>query len=158
MGRQLRQEGGQSARPGLHPRRRTLLRSLEQRSGAGALAAQVGGPPVPLNATLTRLRAGLQRLEIYIAPDSDQSLQKARLFLIEMRQDFYTTPLTQAVNSAQPALEIHVDPSPIETGVPIHFSLRFLRDELNDIAAVQEWTCRWSFGDDRSEERRAGKE
>jgi hypothetical protein len=127
--------------------------SLEQRSGAGALAAQVGGPPVPLNATLTRLRAGLQRLEIYIAPDSDQSLQKARLFLIEMRQDFYTTPLTQAVNSAQPALEMHVDPSPIETGVPIHFSLRFVRDDLNDIAAIQEWTCHWSFDDGSPEEK-----
>ena len=126
--------------------------SLEQRIGAGALAAQVGGPPVPLNATLTRLRAGLQRLEIYIAPDSDQSLQKARLFLTEMRQDFYTTPLTQAVNSAQPSLGIHVDPSPIKTGVPIHFSLRFLRDELNDIAAVQEWTCHWNFDDDSHEE------
>src|ERR1039457_2116474 len=126
--------------------------SLEQRIGAGALAAQVGGPPVPLNATLTRLRAGLQRLEIYIAPDSDQSLQKARLFLTEMRQDFYTTPLTQAVNSAQPSLGIHVDPSPIKTGVPIHFSLRFLRDELNDIAAVQEGPCHWNFDDDSHEE------
>lgn len=126
--------------------------SLEQRIGAGALAAQVGGAPVALNATRARLQDGLQRLENHIAPDSDQSLQKARLFLTEMRQDFYTTALTQAVNSAQPALEIHVDPSPIETGVPIHFSLRFVRDELNDIAAVQEWTCRWSFDDDAPEE------
>lgn len=128
-------------------------RELLVRFGAGVMAAQVGGAPAPLTQALTRLQAGFPRLENYIAPDSDQSLQKARLFLTEMRQDFYTTALTAAVNSAQPALGIHADRSPIETGVPVHFSLRFLRDELNDIAALREWTCHWNFDDGSDEEK-----
>jgi hypothetical protein len=122
------------------------------RLGAGAMAAQVGGGNAPMSDTRTRLLAGFPRLETYIAPDSDQSLQKARLFLTEMRQDFYTGALTDAVKSPA-ALRIHVDPSPIETGVPVHFSLRFVRDELNDIAAVQEWSCHWNFDDGSPEER-----
>jgi hypothetical protein len=31
--------------------------------------------------------------------------------------------------------------------VPVHYSLRFIRDTLNHVAAVQEWTLRWKFED-----------
>ncbi len=35
----------------------------------------------------------------------------------------------------------------VKVDVPVRFSLRFERQALNEIAALQEWTCYWEFSD-----------
>ena len=122
-------------------------RELSVRFGAGVMAAAVGGGAPVVSPALARLQREFPRLESYLAPDSILTLQKARLFLTEMRQDSYTQLLAEAAAATPPGLAIHAVPSPIDTGVPVHFSLRFVRGELNEIAAVQEWTCNWDFDD-----------
>jgi hypothetical protein len=120
-------------------------RDLNVRFGAGVIAP--AGGAVAASPALSRLRSGFPRLESYIAPDSILTLQKARLFLTEMRQDYYTPLLSDAAAATPPGLAIHAVPLPIYAGLPVHFSLRFAREELNEIAAIQEWTCNWNLDD-----------
>jgi hypothetical protein len=131
-------------------------RDLTIRAGAAAFppamaAAAVAGGNVgqapPTDTALNRLIAKDTRFKEYVEPDAYESLRIAQLFVTEMRQDFYTDALLAEVRKPDPALEIHAEPLPVKTGVPVHFSIRFLRPALNKIAAVQEWTCYWDFGD-----------
>jgi hypothetical protein len=64
-----------------------------------------------------------------------------------MQQDFYPAALMAELMKAPPAIEILAAPSPVEPEVPVHYSLRFTRDALNQVAALREWTLRWEFQD-----------
>ena len=139
-------------------------RDLTIRAGAAAfppaMAAAAGFPgggqgQMQLAGTaLNRLIARDTKFKDYVEPDAYESLRIAQLFVTEMRQDFYTDALLAEIQKPEPALEIHAEPFPVKTGIPVHFSIRFLRDALNKIAAVQEWTCYWDFND--GSERQSG--
>ena len=101
---------------------------------------------------LTRLIARGEKFKDYVAPEAYESLRIAQMFVTEMRQDFYPAALLAEVAKPAPALEIRAQPLPIRTGIPVHFSLRFLRQALNEVAAVREWTCQWDFGDGKAHE------
>lgn len=115
-------------------------------AGAGGAGAAAAAPPA-ISPALTRLKAGDQIFRDYVAPDSVQSLRRATLFLTEMRQDFYEAALLDELAKPESGLQIVADAPSFKPGAPVHFTLRFLRADLNETAACEEWTCHWSFGD-----------
>jgi hypothetical protein len=137
-------------------------RDLAMRRGAGvfpppaiAAAAAVGGtaaPAAPTNA-LSRMALLDGEFRAYIQAESYESLRIAQLLLTEMHQDFYPPLLVAAAAKTPPALEMHAAPSPVQTLVPTALSLRFERAELNETAALREWTCSWDFGDNTDPEK-----
>jgi hypothetical protein len=128
-------------------------RDLALRAGATAFppavaaAATVGGVPVMRPTALNRMANRYDDFLSFTNTESYQSLNMARIYLAEMQQDFYPAALIAELAKDPPAIEIHAAPSPVEPGVPVHYSLRFVRDALNQVAAVQEWTLRWRFQD-----------
>ena len=89
----------------------------------------------------------LRRVLEYIRTDSPESLRLARLFVTEMRQGIYETDLLAEVKANPPKVEVLRDPTECDSGAPVHFSLRFHRQLLNESAAISEWSCMWDFGD-----------
>lgn len=130
-------------------------RDLTLRAGAAvfppAMAAAAGmgggGAPQHPDTALGRIVARDSVFKDYVEPDAYESLRVAQLFVTEMRQDFYTDALVREIQKNPPAIQIRTEPASIQQGVPVHFSLRFLRQAVNGIAALQEWTCHWDFGD-----------
>jgi hypothetical protein len=131
-------------------------RDLTIRAGAAvfppAMAAAVGvggggGAQQHPDTALGRIVARDSVFKDYVEPDAYESLRVAQFFVTEMRQDFYTDALEREIQKNPPALQIRTEPASIQQGVPVHFSLRFLRQGVNGIAALQEWTCYWDFGD-----------
>jgi hypothetical protein len=128
-------------------------RDLALRAGATAFppavaaAAAVGGPPTTRPTALDRMAEHYDDFLAFVNTESYQSLNMARIYMAEMEQDFYPKALITELEKDPPAVEIHAAPSPVEPGVPVHYSLRFNREALNQVAAVQEWTLRWSFYD-----------
>jgi hypothetical protein len=115
-----------------------------------AAAAAVGGQPLqppPPPQALTRLWDHFDRFKTYLRPDTHESLRLARVFVTEMRQDTYEQALLDETGKNPPALAIIVDEGGLEPCVPVHLALRFDRQLLNEVAAPNEWTCEWEFGD-----------
>jgi hypothetical protein len=130
--------------------------NLRMRLGAGVMAPQPPPPAAPPDGValgdggqtaLTRLDAQDYTFRSYVTPDSVLTLRRASFFLTEMRQDFYEHALLAEAHKPQPAMEIRADSTGFRPAEPIHMLLRFQREELNQVAAVQEWTCRWNLGD-----------
>lgn len=128
-------------------------RDLALREGAtqfppqAVAAAAASGSSVVRKTMLDRLAERYPDFLSFVDTESYQSLNMARIYLVEMQQDFYPAALIAELAKDPPAIEIHMAPSPVEPGVPVHYSLRFIRDALNHVAAVQEWTLRWKFED-----------
>jgi len=116
-------------------------------AAAAAVGAASGGiapaPPTALDRMVAR--DGLFRG--YVQPAAYSSFRIAEVLLDEMRKDFYPEALLDEIAKNPPAVQICADPSPVQTRTPVHFSLRFIRQELNEQAAIREWTCSWDFGD-----------
>jgi hypothetical protein len=94
---------------------------------------------------LERMAAHRDKFLAYVNSESHESLNMARVLLAEMEQDFYPDALIDEIHKDPPGIEILGVPSPVEPGVPVHYSLRFIRTALNHVAAVQEWSLIWRF-------------
>jgi hypothetical protein len=98
-------------------------------------------------ATPSSLENNLPRFLDYIRSDAPETLRLARLFVTEMRQDIYETDLLQEIKASPPRVTVLRDPLECDCGTPVHFSVRFHRQRLNEAAAATEWSCVWDFGD-----------
>lgn len=119
------------------------------------LALRVGAttfpPPAPAGNPLSaveRMGAHYAKFLAYVNTESYESLNTARVLLAEMEQDFYPQALIDELARNRDCVEILKVPSPVEPGVPVHYSLRFVRTALNHVAAVKEWSLVWKFIDD----------
>ena len=80
----------------------------------------------------------------FLHTDTFDGLQRARLWLREIRQGIYVDRIETALQNHQ--AEIVVEPAPTEDQL-VRFSVRFHSDELNSAAAREELRCEWDFGD-----------
>jgi hypothetical protein len=126
---------------------------------AGAISGPPVSPPDPPDEGLAevwecakRIDSHADRFMKYIRPESPASLERAELFLREMKEDIYTDGLRNEIDKQPPALDFVTVPSVIDVGVPIIFRMNFSRDILNGAAATREWRCEWDFGDDSQPE------
>jgi len=62
-----------------------------------------------------------------------------------MGDDVYPERLAEVLHSKGASLEM--DPSVAYDKAPLEFSVCFENKEVNGAAALEEWTCEWSFGD-----------
>ncbi len=91
-----------------------------------------------------------ERLFDYLRPDTRESLRVARILVQEMHQDFYEAALKAETAKPQPALRLTAQPASGEICSPVRFSVRFDRQELQEISACQEWNAEWVFSDQGS--------
>ncbi|MBV9762587.1 MAG: hypothetical protein JO340_18650 [Acidobacteriaceae bacterium] len=127
----------------------TLLVRLQE------LMIRVGGNPcsppgssagsTPASPALQRMTAHRDRFLSYLNTESYESLEVARVLIMEMAQDFYSETLVEEVVKEPPSIGIVAVPTPVEPSVPVHYSLRFTREALNHVAATQEWSLVWRF-------------
>jgi hypothetical protein len=90
-----------------------------------------------------------ERLFSYLRPDTCESLRIARIFMLEMHQDFYEAALKDETKKPTVGLSIVAEPHCAEVCSPVRFSVRFDRQELQETSACQEWSGDWTFGDDK---------
>ena len=88
-----------------------------------------------------------ERLFSYLRPDTRESMRVARILVQEMHQDFYEAALKVETQKKEVAMSIIAQPTSGEICFPVRFSVRFDRQELQEISACQEWRAEWSFGD-----------
>jgi calcineurin-like phosphoesterase family protein len=94
-------------------------------------------PPLP---NLPTPEAGKKLLDT----ETFGSLQRARLWLKEIKEGIYVDRIESALGNNQ--AEIVIEPAPSEDQL-LRFSIRFHSDELNTAAARDELRCEWDFGD-----------
>jgi hypothetical protein len=120
-------------------------RDLARRYGATTFPPTAPNTPPGPQTALERMAARYEDFLSFVNAESYESLNMARIYMAEMEQDVYPAALIKELAKDPPAVEIHTAPSPVEPGVPVHYSLRFNRDSLNQKAAVHEWALRWKF-------------
>ncbi|HYR41566.1 MAG TPA: hypothetical protein VER98_00965 [Terriglobia bacterium] len=113
-------------------------------AAAAGAGASVTGPSCP---AMIRLHKYSSRFMNYLRPEGTESLQRAEMFLREMKEDIYTDDLLEEAEKTPPALDFVTVPDEIHAGAPILFRPAFKRGILNGAAARREWTCEWDFGD-----------
>jgi hypothetical protein len=74
----------------------------------------------------------------YIRPETCRLLQRAQLFLVEMKEDFYVEALQAEGRKNPPAADFITVPAVADANQPVLFSLRFAREDLNGVAACRE--------------------
>jgi hypothetical protein len=118
------------------------------RAIAGRAGITTFPPPMPAGAKpandAERIAKKDPQFREYVRPESFRSLAIAGVFIAEMRQDFYPEALL-AEMAHDNAIELRADPPKPAPGDPVHVSIRFRREQLNEIAAIREWSVRWTI-------------
>ena len=94
---------------------------------------------------LGRLAEAEPKLQALLQVVNRQALLSARLLFREMSDDVYPKRLVEALTAGEAF--IRMDPRIAYEGSPLEFCVRFNQEFLNSIAAREEWTCLWNFGD-----------
>jgi hypothetical protein len=122
---------------------------------APASGAQPAGEHSPQSVTAYERMSkpeARERLFSYLRPDTYESLRIAKIFVLQMHQDFYEAALKDEAKKPTIGLRIVAEPHCAEVCSPVRFSVRFDRQELQDTSACQEWSGDWTFGDGQPRE------
>jgi hypothetical protein len=85
-----------------------------------------------------------------VSLQSWSSLRKAGLLLRQMREGIFVSDVLGAIQAGQ--VDVEIDPPVVRPYVPVHFRAQFLRPDMDDSAARDQFQCEWVF-DDGYEER-----
>ena len=107
---------------------------------AGRTSVAPGESPSALDNHISRM------LE-FVGTDAPEALRMAHLLVTEMRQGIYESDLLAEIKVDPPKITVLQDPLECDCNSPVHFSVRFQRQLLNEAAASAEWSCTWDFGD-----------
>jgi hypothetical protein len=128
------------------------FRELRERITVAARAAAVGNPAAAgAPPAAVRFSEHTDRFLEYIRPEAPRSLQRAELFLLEMKEDIYSPALLAEAKKTPPGIDIVAVPDIADLSLPVLFRLRYKRDALNEAAASREWRYIWQFGDGSEE-------
>jgi predicted Zn-ribbon and HTH transcriptional regulator len=118
-------------------------------AAGGAGAAPSPAPPKPGETAYDRMSKPerRERLFSYLRPDTRESMRVARILVQEMHQDFYEEALRTETKKTEIGMSLVAQPTSGEICSPARFSVRFDRQELQEISACQEWNSEWTFGD-----------